>query len=66
MNIRYVLYIILLILLLHVILYFFNIDLFDYYEIYVLNKNDTPDMTLTGDINELQQSLEELKEITDN
>ena len=67
MNIKYILYIVLFILILHIILYFLNIDLFDYYENYVLRKNkNNSDINIESNINELQQSLEELKDNIDN
>jgi|AP58_3_1055460.scaffolds.fasta_scaffold58511_2 hypothetical protein len=55
------LYIVLFFLILHLILYFFNIDIFEYFD--KSKKNIEENENIDECINTLSQSLEELKEI---
>ena len=70
-NLHFIMYIILALILIHFILYFFNLDIFELFDKKKNNKlNDVKliensDM-INNNINELENSLEELKEITSN
>lgn len=55
------LYIVLFFLILHLILYFFNIDIFEYFD--KSKKNIEENENIDECINTLSQSLEQLKEI---
>lgn len=60
MNIKIIVYFILFFIFLHFILYFFNFDMFE-----VLDKKTQND-DVQKSIDELENSLEQLKEITNN
>ncbi len=63
-DIKFILYTIIAIIIIHFILYFFNLDFFELFE----KKNSKIDTSnheeIKNNINDLENSLEELKEIT--
>ena len=61
-NIQFIFYTIIAIIILHLILYFFNIDFFELFEKKpIIHKNN---QEIKDNITDLEKSLEELKEIT--
>ena len=70
-NLHFIMYIILALIIIHFILYFFNLDIFELFDKKKNNKlNDVKlienSVMINDNINELENSLEELKEITSN
>lgn len=73
-NLHFIIYIILALIIIHFLLYFFNIDLFEIFDKKKnkefknnpINNNSDNLEVINKNINELENSLEELKEITSN
>ena len=60
MNIKIIVYFVLFFIFLHFVLYFFNFDMFDMFD------KKTQNNDIQESIDELENSLEQLKEITNN
>ena len=60
MNIKIIVYFVLFFIFLHFVLYFFNFDIFDMFD------KKTQNNDIQESIDELENSLEQLKEITNN
>ena len=60
MNIKIIAYFVLFFIFLHFVLYFFNFDMFDMFD------KKTQNNDIQESIDELENSLEQLKEITNN
>ena len=61
MNLRYIYWGVFFLISIHFICYFFNIDLFDWFE-----KNNNENEQINENIRSLTESLEQLKEITND